>query len=375
MPPSLLQGRGWTSRREAGRTIVALAGDWNAERDGIEPASSALILALGGGSIGFDSVLLTDWDSGLIVFLFALREGAVKRGIAVDQTGLPPAAQSLLTLIKPSKPAIESPKLPGRTARLGQAGLDFAAASLDIIGLIGSALLRGLAALAGRSSMRRADLIDTLLAAGLQALPIVTLINLLFGGILAFVGAIQLRRFGADLYVASLVGITMVREMAAIMTAIIMAGRTGGAYAAHLATMQGNEEIDALSAFGIPIFDYLVLPRLIALTLMMPILYLWGCAVSIAGGLLVSAMILNIAPSSFLNETRLAVQGSQFVFGLVKSVSFGALIALIGCHVGLRAGRSAADVGRAATSAVVASVVGIIALDALFDVGADILAI
>ena len=123
--------------------------------------------------------------------------------------------------------------------------------------------------------------------AGAGALGIVAIVNGLVGGILAFVGAVQLRRFGAEIFVADLVGIAMAREMAAMMTAIVMAGRTGGAYAAQIATMQGNEEIDALKAFGIPVFDYLVLPRILALVAMMPLLYLYACAVGLLGGLAV----------------------------------------------------------------------------------------
>jgi phospholipid/cholesterol/gamma-HCH transport system permease protein len=211
--------------------------------------------------------------------------------------------------------------------------------------------------------------------AGANALIIVAVCNGLIGGILAFVGAVQLRRFGAQIYVADLVGIAMVREMAAVMTAIVMAGRTGGAYAAQIATMQGNEEIDALRVLGIPVHDYLVLPRVLALVAMMPLLYLYACAIGLLGGLAVGMATLDITPLAYLEETRRAVAGRQFLFGLTKSLAFGALVALAGCHIGLKAGRSAADVGRAATSAVVAGIIGVIALDAVFAVCADALGI
>ena len=211
--------------------------------------------------------------------------------------------------------------------------------------------------------------------AGLAALAIVAIVNGLVGAILAFVGAVQLRRFGAGIYVADLIGIATTREMAAVMTAIVMAGRTGGAYAAQLATMQGNEEIDALKVLGIPIFDFLVLPRLTALVAMMPLLYLYACAIGLLGGFVVGTGMLDLTPAAFLEQTRDAVAGRQFMFGLLKSIAFGALIALAGCHIGLRAGRSAADVGHAATTAVVASIVGVIALDAVFAVCANALGI
>jgi len=165
----------------------------------------------------------------------------------------------------------------------------------------------------------------------------------------------------------------MVREMVPLMTAIIMSGRTGGAYAAHIATMLGNEEIDALRVIGIPVNDYLILPRLLALTGMMPLLYLYGCAVGIFGGFVVAVAMLNVSQRGFIDEVSHAVAGGQVVFGLSKSVAFGALIAIVGCRAGLRAGRSAADVGQAATKAVVAGIVGVIALDAIFAICANAL--
>jgi phospholipid/cholesterol/gamma-HCH transport system permease protein len=233
----------------------------------------------------------------------------------------------------------------------------------------------GVRALAGRARMRAVDLLGNIRDAGPAALIIVSVVNFLIGAILAFVGAVQLRKFAADIYVANLVGLALVREMAAVMTAIVMAGRTGGAYAAQIATMQGNEEIDALQSFGIPVFDYLVLPRIIALIAMMPLLYLYACAVGLAGGMIVAISVLNLTATAYLEETRQALTGLQFWIGLTKSVAFGALIAMAGCSIGLRAGRSAADVGKAATMAVVAGIIGVIALDAIFAVCANALGV
>jgi phospholipid/cholesterol/gamma-HCH transport system permease protein len=239
--------------------------------------------------------------------------------------------------------------------------------------LVGDTLLSGGRAMRGRVRVRRVDLLTCIYEAGAAALPIVTIVNVLIGGIIAFVGAVQLRRFGADIFVADLVGVAMVREMVPLMTAIIMSGRTGGAYAAHIATMLGNEEIDALRVIGIPVNDYLILPRLLALTGMMPLLYLYGCAVGIFGGFVVAVAMLNVSQRGFIDEVSHAVAGGQVVFGLSKSVAFGALIAIVGCRAGLRAGRSAADVGQAATKAVVAGIVGVIALDAIFAICANAL--
>ena len=182
----------------------------------------------------------------------------------------------------------------------------------------------------------------------------------------------QLRKFAADMYVANLVGLAVVREMAAVMTAIVMAGRTGGAYAARIATMEGNEEIDALTVIGIPVSDYVVLPAVLALVLTMPFLYLFGCLVGMLGGFAVSIGMLNITGAGYLTQTLDAIAFSQFVFGFLKSIAFALLIGVASCRIGLQAGRSAADVGQAATRAVVLGIVGVIAMDAIFAVFADV---
>nr|WP_247739838.1 ABC transporter permease [Endozoicomonas sp. G2_2] len=201
---------------------------------------------------------------------------------------------------------------------------------------------------------------------GASSLPVVTVVNLLIGAVLGFVGAVQLAAFGAGLYLADLVGIAVAREMAAIMTAFIMAGRIGATFAAHLATMEANEEIDALRMIGVSPFEFLVLPRLTALTLMMPLLFLYAAALGIGGGMIVADLVLDTSPASFLGRLQDAVAARHFVIGFVKAVCFGILIALASCYLGMRAGRNAAEVGRAATRTVVVSIIGIIVIDAIF---------
>jgi len=220
--------------------------------------------------------------------------------------------------------------------------------------------------------MRGVDLMANLRDAGPAALLIVSVVNVLIGAILAFVGAVQLRKFAADAYVANLVGLAVVREMAAVMTAIVMAGRTGGAYAARIATMQGNEEIDALQVTGIPVSGYILLPAILALVVTLPFLYLYGCLVGMLGGFAVSIAMLNVTGAGYLSQTLDAVSFGQFGFGFGKSIAFAALIGVTSCRIGLKAGRSAADVGAAATQAVVVGIVGVIALDALFAVLANV---
>lgn len=372
----------WRLERRGPEAELRLTGDWIARETGLRDAAEVrqvLAEADGAARLRFDASGLGRWDSAFVAFLRTLREAVAMPGtqqrLELDEAGLPDAARRLLTLAAESGAATAGPAPPrtGFLARLGNRAIGVWAEMVAVSALIGETLLRGGAALGGRARMRATDVWQLIREAGPGALVIVAIVNGLVGGILAFVGAVQLRRFGAEIYVADLVGIAMVREMAAVMTAIVMAGRTGGAYAAHIATMQGNEEIDALQALGIPTNDYLVLPRVVALVLMMPLLYLYACAIGLVGGLVVGMVTLDLTATAYLVETTQAIAGKQFLFGLVKSIAFGALVALAGCHIGLKAGRSAADVGRAATSAVVAGIIGVIALDAIFAVCADAL--
>ena len=217
----------------------------------------------------------------------------------------------------------------------------------------------------GKARFRSRDFWMVLQECGPSALPIVTLISFLIGLILAFVGNVQLASFGASLYVADLVGIAMVREMGVVMTAIIMSGRTGAAFAAHLGSMKANEEIDALQTFGFNPFDFLVLPRMLALIVMMPLLTIYANAVGILGGMLVGATV-GIPPILYWNETLVAVNLTNASLGIFKSVFFGAAIALSGCLQGMHAGNSSAAVGEATTRAVVTAITAVIVLDCAF---------
>ena len=240
---------------------------------------------------------------------------------------------------------------------------------------LGQVLISAAHALTGRWRFRLKDLGSVLANCSARAVPIVTVVNVLVGAILAFVGAVQLVKFGAGIYVADLVGIAVAREMAAIITAVVMAGRTGAAFAAELATMQANEEIDALEVLGLNAVDFLVLPRVLSLLLTMPLLYVYGCATGLFGGMIVASGMLDVSPAAYLDRTLLALDWSHLGLGFAKSFVFGALIGLVGCYCGLYAQRNAAGVGVATTHAVVVSIVGIIVLDALFAVCANALGI
>jgi phospholipid/cholesterol/gamma-HCH transport system permease protein len=366
-PQAKLVGQG------AVRTL-ALTGDWIARRGDLPPDTvDRLLDSADLSNVAFDVSGIGEWDSALLAFLSDFHREARARNVAVDDAALPEPARRLLALM-PREHAVPPKASPVRLrTRVGRKAIGAWGEMHQINAMLGDVILRTGAALRGRARMRWVDLLGSARDAGASALPIVLIVNVLMGGILAFVGAVQLRKFGAGVYVADLVGIAVVREIAALITAVVMSGRTGGAYAANIATMLGNEEIDALQAVGVPLTDYLILPRIAALTLMMPLLYLYGSVAGIFGGFLVATAMLDIGPIVFLNHVQYAVAGSQVVFGLCKSVAFGILIAITGCRIGLRAGRSAADVGSAATRAVVAGIVGVIALDAVFAVCANAL--
>jgi phospholipid/cholesterol/gamma-HCH transport system permease protein len=240
---------------------------------------------------------------------------------------------------------------------------------------LGQVLISAAELLRGHWQFRPKDLGRVMADCSARAVPIVTVVNVLVGAILAFVGAVQLVKFGAGIYVADLVGIAVAREMAAIITAVVMAGRTGAAFAAELATMQANEEIDALEVLGLSAVDFLVLPRVLSLLLMMPLLYIYGCVTGLVGGMLVAGGMLDISPAAYLDRTIDALDWSHLGLGFSKSFVFGALIGMVGSYFGLYAERNAAGVGVATTNSVVVSIVGIIVLDAVFAVCANALGI
>jgi phospholipid/cholesterol/gamma-HCH transport system permease protein len=368
----------WQLRRSVGRSVLAVGGDWIAQSGRIpEFSTSDLRVGRAGDLLVFDTVSLGKWDTGFVVFLWDVKRAAANADLAVDDSALPDAARKLLDLLPDQ--LSEPQKLLRRGFQpfnwLGGKTIGVFSELGAVSQLLAGTAKGGLRAIVAKALIRAVDLIANTRAAGPSALVIVSVVNFLIGAILAFVGAVQLRRFAADIFVANMVGLAVVREMAAVMTAIVMAGRTGGAYAARIATMRGNEELDALEVVGIPLSDYLILPSVLALVFAMPLLYLYGCLVGMFGGFVVSISMLNITSLGYLHQTLDAVPIDQFIFGFIKTIAFAVMIGLISCRIGLTAGRSAADVGVAATRAVVAGIVGVITMDAMFAVAADVIGI
>jgi phospholipid/cholesterol/gamma-HCH transport system permease protein len=368
-----------TVNKAADKVVISIEGDWNlrqVQHGEVEKVISSLDKQGSVASIEFDSTHLGSWDTSLLIFVARIEEWCRQHRAKLARETLPPNVASLIALSE------EVPEeKTGRKERVRE----------SLFAMIGNAVLAGrdgfLAALAftgevvlslGRM-LRRKAAFDwrlfwlTMEECSAQALPIVGLISFLTGLILAFVGAIQLRQFGAGIFVANLVAVAMTREMGAIMTGIIMAGRTGAAFAAQIGSMKVSEEIDALKTLAISPMDFLVTPRIGALFLMMPLLVLYADLIGILGGACVGIGMLKITWVQYWNQTIGSFGISDVLTGLVKSAVFGGIVAMAGCERGMQCGNNAAAVGNAATSAVVVSITWIVASDALIDVVQEVI--
>lgn len=348
--------------RDSGGVVLELAGEWR--RGGPQPVIE------GGPAEKAPDFYVTDglgeFDSTLPAFLLAQIRGAGGGGASLD--GLPADLRGLMELALAVPEEIEAKEKPSDVSeirKLGTHTLGAWAGVRSIVEFTGRSMLSLARFFSGRARFRPREFWVIVQQCGADALPIVSLISFLIGLIMAFVGNVQLANFGASLYVADLVGIAMVREMGVMMTAIIMSGRTGAAFAAHIGSMKANQEIDALRTFGFDPFDFLVLPRMLALVLMMPLLTMYSNVIGILGGMLVGSAV-GIPPSLFWNETLTIVTMENAFLGVFKSVFFGVVIAMSGCMQGMHAGNSSAAVGHATTRAVVASITAIIIMDSAF---------
>jgi phospholipid/cholesterol/gamma-HCH transport system permease protein len=359
---------------------VILSGHWKLGGDlpGADKVQQTLQDRPAVRNVAFDTRQLASWDTGLLTFLVNLRKFCDRQKISLNNDGLPPGAQRILALASAVPEKTDARQAEGRVkflAALGNQTVYFFRSAGEFLEFLGDAVIAVLRLVSGKAQYRLSDLGLIMQSVSAQALPIVSLICFLVGLILAFIGAIQLQLFGAQLYVADLVGIAMVRLMAAIMTGIVMAGRTGGAFAAQLGTMQVNQEIDALKTLGISPMEFLVLPRMLALAVMMPLLCLYANIMGILGGMVVGVGLLNIGFMQYYNETAKAVGLWNLGIGLFSGCVFGVIVALAGCMRGMQCGRSASAVGDAATSAVVTAIVGIILSTAVITIICNILGI
>lgn len=369
-PPTAPQNPKIVLQQNNGVAVAQLQGDWTKDKElpPLKPVLEQLGISKGINRLTFSANHLGRWDSVLITELRRLIDHCLNNGLEVDTSTLPQGIQGLLAL------ASAVPERAGarRTkddqpwlSELGKNAIAFASDLKNMLTFIGATALSFQALLLGKARYRRVDLWLSIQDCGPSALPIVSLISLLVGLILAFVGAVQLALFGAQIYIADLVGLGMTREMGGLMTAIIMSGRTGAAYAAQLGSMQVNSEIDALKTMGLEPMEFLVLPRMLALIFIMPLLCVYADLLGIVGGGLATISFFDVSLIQYLNRTVASIHLADFFVGVGKCAVFGVLIALSGCLRGMQCGRSASAVGDAATSAVVTGIVFIVVADSI----------
>jgi phospholipid/cholesterol/gamma-HCH transport system permease protein len=358
-------------RQNGDALVVALAGDWQLAT--ATPRFAALVEGQAGTHPGraveFDSAALGDWDSSLLTFLLQAMKYCEAHDLEFRVVGLPLGIARLLELSRAVpereiRPKERAASLASRIGSKGLAALDAFVASLTFLGEVTRGFYR-LVRFRGR--LRWRDFWVVVQSNSSGALGIVTLIAFLVGVIISFLGAVVLRRFGAGYYVSYLVGYGMLREMAALMTGIIMAGRTGAGFAAELGSMKITEEIDAFRTLGISPVDHLVLPRVLGIFVTMPLLTLYASFIGVLGGMLVAITLLDLSVTQFFGGLLSAVTLSDGLLGVFKGTVYGMIIGLTGCMKGMQTGGDASAVGRAATSAVVLGITLIIGANALID--------
>ena len=352
-------------------------GDWTFDRSlpdiqsVIEEAASSSPIT----TVTFDTSELGDWDSSLVTFLYETVEYSRAHDLDVQTDTLPSSLARLVSLSQavPEQETTQDAQAPSLLARLGHWGLDVYDEALNFVTFTGQVTQSIGAVLTGRGRMRWQSFGVALQSSTASALPIVTVISLLVGLIVAFLGAVVLRRFGAEYFVSYLVSYGMLRELGALMTAIIMTGRTGAAFAAELGSMKVGEEIDALKTFDISPIDFLVTPRILAIVLALPMLTVYADMLGIIGGMAVAVTMLDLSVTQFLTGLLEPVVLSDGLVGLFKAVVYGAIIGLSGCMRGLQTGDDASAVGQATTSAVVTGIILIVFANAVIDWAAAVL--
>ncbi len=363
----------WSVRRkDEGVLAVELGGDWLG-RAGL-PDMSAVARDMAtrpARALEFEAQALGRWDSALMARILKLHDLCAREQIEFRAQTLPAGLAKLVALSQAGpekKDAARRRLAPPFLERVGVGASEVWTGGRKMLSFMGENVLAVLKLLRGQAQFRWSDALLAMQECGPEALGIVTLINFLIGLILAFVGATELANFGASIYTADLVAVATVREMGCIMTGIIICGRTGAAFAAQLGTMKVNQEIEAFQTFGISPVEFLVLPRMLALIFMMPLLCIFADLIAIAGGFLVSTIMLDVTPALYLSRTVAAIKLSAFLLGIFKGAFFGVLVALTGCLRGMQSGTNAAAVGQATTSAVVTGITSIIAADGIFAV-------
>jgi phospholipid/cholesterol/gamma-HCH transport system permease protein len=356
-----------TSRTEGALLEVALEGPWRLDRD--TPRWPEFVAGAKPAGVRLSADRVSHWDTSLVAFLGEAQNWCREAGVPCDTSPLPAKMRQLSgqfeTALRTCGHEDHSHSL---VVEVGLATRFFMQQRRDFLQFVGECWIDTTKLVSGKAGLRWNDCIAEMQRCGAMALPIVSLISFLVGVTLAYSGAIVLKRFGGEIWVADLIGVAMTREMGCLMAAVVLSGRTGAAFAAEIGSMKANEEIDALSTLGISPVRFLVMPRVLALGLMMPLLAMYANCLGVLGGMAVAYTNLNIPPAAYWVEMLTIVTVPDVAVGLIKAVVFGIIVGITGCLRGLQAERNASGVGKAATSAVVTAILLIIVADAIFAV-------
>ena len=320
--------------------------------------------------IDFDLSKVTAVDGGAMALLVHVRNRLEAQGVKSEFVGASKQVQGIVHLYEGDVhlPPPKKRKPESALAQIGRGTVNVLVEAQLVFAFFGQMLISAIATVRAPRTANWKDLTPTMERTGADAVPIVILINFLIGFVMAFQGAVQLKQFGANIFVADLVGLSVTRELGPLMTAIIVCGRSGAAFAAELGSMKVSEEIDALRTMGFGAMRYLVLPRAFALILVMPLLTLLADLVGLAGGLVVGLTTLDLSVAGYITETRKALTLWDVYSGLIKSAVFALAIALISCQQGLATTGGAEGVGRRTTASVVSILFSLILLDAAFTI-------
>jgi phospholipid/cholesterol/gamma-HCH transport system permease protein len=356
-----------STRMDGGVLEVALDGAWKLQE--ATPRWNSMVPADKPPAMRLTAAGVTQWDTSLAMFVGEAKHWCHVGGVPCDLGALPEKMQLLGGQFDESlHTRARDDHTQSLLVDVGLTSIGALREGRDFLQFIGECWIAIKRFVTRQAAFRWGDCLGEMQKCGAMALPIVSLISFLVGVTLAYSGAIVLRRFGADIWVADLIGVAMTREMGAMMVGVVLAGRTGAAFAAEIGSMKVNQEIDALVILGISPVRFLVLPRLLALGLMMPLLALYANCMGVLGGMAVAYWTLDIPPAAYWVEMLTMVDLSDVAVGVIKSVAFGLIVGLSGCLRGLQADNNAAGVGRAATSSVVTAILFIIVADALFAV-------
>ncbi len=320
-----------------------------------------------GARVTADLGSVTVADGGCVAMLVALEGDAANRGATLTVAGANDGIARLLALHRDrTSPPTARPRKPGFFHLVGEAAVVATRTARQAFDFIGRAAVAAGSAVRSPRAIQWSAIPSLVERAGANSIPIVVMINFLIGAILAIQSSSPLERFGANIFVVDLVGISVARELGPLMTAIIVTGRSGAAYAAELGTMRVSEEIDALRTLGFDPMHFLVFPRVLALLIVLPLLTVIADFVGLLGGLAVAVVQLDITVAAFLARLEVAVLFGDVASGVIKSAAYAVTIALIACERGLTTRGGAAGVGASTTSAVVLTLFSLIALDAVF---------